>query len=78
MESHGALVGWAQHDAGDRLMLRLESFQSKEDAARHEPDVFRFLMTKQQAAMLGNYLVQHSGQSAVDPKERGWFRRWFG
>jgi len=40
--------------------------------------LFRFLMTKQQAAILGNYLVRLSGQPPVVPKKRGWFRRLFG
>lgn len=78
MESHGALVGWTHHEAGDRLMLRLESVRSMEAAERRDPDLFRILMTKQQAAVLGNYLTQLSGQSAVNSRERGWFRRLFG
>ena len=77
MESFGALVGWTHHDAGDRIMLRLESVQSSEAAKKHDPDLFRCLMTKQQAAILGNYLVQLSGQPPIVPKKRGWFRRHF-
>ena len=78
MENHGALVGWTHHDIGDRLMLRLESVRSVASADTHDPDLLRLLMTKQQAAVLGNYLIRLSGQSAVHPKERGWFRRLFG
>ena len=78
MESFGALVGWTHHDAGDRIMLRLESVQSSEAAKQHDPDLFRFTMTKQQAAILGNYLVRLSGHSPVVPKKRGWLRRLFG
>jgi hypothetical protein len=78
MESFGALVGWTHQDAGDRIMLRLESVQSSEAARKHDPDLFRFLMTRQQAAILGNYLVQLSGQPPIVPKKRGWFRRRFG
>ena len=77
-ESYGALVGWGHHDAGDRVMLRIESVRSTEAADKHDPDMFRVLMTKQQAAVLGNYLVQLSGQTPVDPKSQGWFRRFFG
>ena len=47
MESFGALVGWTHHDAGDRILLRLESVQSSEAAKTHDPDLFRCLMTKQ-------------------------------
>jgi hypothetical protein len=78
MESHGALVGWTHHCAGDNLMLRVESVRSKAAADRNDPDIFRFLMTKQQAAVLGNYLIQLSGQTARDPKDGRWFRRFFG
>ncbi|MBN8846183.1 MAG: hypothetical protein J0H88_23350 [Sphingomonadales bacterium] len=77
-ESFGALVGWDHHDAGTHIMLRLESVQSSEAAKAHDPDLFRCLMTKQQAAILGNYLVRISGQTPVVPKKRGWFRRRFG
>ncbi|MBL0914279.1 MAG: hypothetical protein IBJ13_01800 [Sphingopyxis sp.] len=78
MESFGALVGWDHHDAGDRILLRLESVQSSEAAKKRDPDLFRFLMTKQQAAILGNYLVRISGQPPVVPKKLSWFRRRFG
>lgn len=78
MESFGALVGWTHHDAGDRIMLRLGSVQTSEAAKKHDPDLFRFLMTKQQAAILGNYLVGISGQSPAVPKKQGRLRRWFG
>lgn len=78
VESFGALVGWSHHDTGDHIMLRLESVQSSEAARKHDPDLFRCLMTRQQAAILGNYLVRLSGHSPVVPKKPGWFRRHFG
>ena len=77
MESFGALVGWTHHDAGDRTMLRLESVLSSEAAKKHDPDLFRVLMTKQQAPILGNYLVQISGHPPAAPQKRRWFRRRF-
>ena len=78
VENLGALVGWTHHDAGDRIMLRLESVQSSEAAKKRDTDLLRVLMTKQQAAILGNYLVRISGLTPVVPKKRGWFRRRFG
>lgn len=78
MESHGALVGWTHQQAGDRIMLRIESVRSTEAAEKHDPDLFRFLMTKQQAGLLGNYLVSLSGQTPASPNDRTWFRRLFG
>ncbi|MGQ0277060.1 MULTISPECIES: hypothetical protein [Sphingopyxis] len=77
-ENFGALVGWAHHDAGDKIMLRLESVKSSEAARKHDPDLSRFVMTKQQAAILGNYLIQISGLSPHHHGRRGWARRLFG
>ena len=74
IDSYGALVGWTHHDAGERIMLRLEGVRSTEAADRHDPDLFRFLMTKQQAAVLGNYLLELCGQTPVGPDDRSWFR----
>ena len=78
MESYGALVGWTHHDAGDRIMLRVESVRSTEAAERHDPDLFRVLMSKQQAAVLGHYLLRLSGQSPPVARHQNWFRRFFG
>lgn len=78
MESYGALVGWTHHGAGEHVMLRLESVQSSEAAERRDPDLFRLLMTKQQAAVLGTYLMGLSGQTFVEPRRSSWFRRFFG
>ncbi|NTZ43825.1 hypothetical protein G7A66_12165 [Altererythrobacter sp. SALINAS58] len=78
MESHGALVGWGHHSDGERLMLRVESMPSREAMEQRNPDVFRVRLSKQQAFLLGNYLIEQSGQTAVDKKERSWFRRLFG
>jgi len=75
MENYGALVGWTHHDNGERLMLKLESLRT---SAAEEPDLFRCIMTKQQAAVLGNYLIEVSGQTRIDPRDRTWFRRLFG
>ena len=78
MESHGALVGWGHCFNRNRLMLRLESFRSKDALDRGDFDAFSVLMTKRQALLLGHYLTKHSGQSSVEQRESGWFRRRFG
>lgn len=59
-------------------MLCVESVQSMAAAESRAPDRFRLLMTKQQAALLGNYLTQHSGATPAGANERSWFRRLFG
>ena len=78
MENHGALVGWTHNDLGDRVLLRLESFRSAAEADQKDPDLYRLLLTKQQAVVLGNYLIKISGQTGVNSKDRTWFRRLFG
>jgi hypothetical protein len=78
MESYGALVGWTHQEIGDRILLRLESVKSVEAARSHDPDLYRMMLTKQQANVLGNFLLQIAGNSPADPKDRSWFRRLFG
>lgn len=73
MEVSGALVGWSHHDNDERILLRLESMQGS-NLAGNEPDMFRLLMTKQQALVLGHYLMMASGESVSAPRI-GWFRR---
>lgn len=78
MENHGALVGWGHFDTGDRILLRIESIHSQDQIRNKEPDTFRVLMTKQQAVVLGSYLIEASGQRHVPTVRRRWFRRLFG
>lgn len=73
MEVSGALVGWSHHDNDERILLRLESMQGSTLAA-NEPDLLRLLMTKQQALVLGHYLMMASGES-VPASRTSWFRR---
>ena len=76
MERYGALVGWGHLVNGNRLMLRLESFRSRDALDERDLDDFRVLLTKQQALLLGNYLIKLSEHSPIGEKQaRGWFRR---
>lgn len=75
MESHGALVGWTHHAMGDRLVVNIETVTSVPAAEAHRPDVLRIMMTRNQAAILGSYLVGQSGLS--QPQPQGLFRRLF-
>ncbi|MXP42531.1 hypothetical protein GRI75_12860 [Altererythrobacter soli] len=76
MDNQGALVGWHHQDLGDRVLLALQTRQRAGDP--DDFDVLRVLMTKNQAAVLGNYLFQVSGQTPPSADERSWFRRMFG
>jgi hypothetical protein len=78
MDSHGALVGWAHQDLGSKLLLRIETVSSRQAAEDHAPDTLRVLLTKQQAALLGSYLFDLSGETAPRAGERGMLKRLFG
>jgi len=78
MDSYGALVGWTHEDLGDRVVLRIQSMQSSARVEDHAPDTLRLLMSKQQAALLGNNLMQIAGETSPSSRDRGWFRRMFG
>src|ERR1043166_2727945 len=76
VEIGGALVGWNHVDLGDKVLLVVQSL--REGGPRDKPDEWRLLLTKSQAAVLGNYLGQASGMPMPAPRERSWFRRLFG
>ena len=75
MENHGALVGWTHHALGDRLVVNIETVATKSAADTHRPDVLRIMMTRNQAAILGSYLVSRSG--LPQPERPGLFKRLF-
>jgi len=75
MENHGALVGWTHQELGDRLMLKIETVQSMQAAEAHRPDILRVMLTKNQASILGRYLVNQSGLPQAD--RPGLLRRLF-
>jgi hypothetical protein len=70
LEHHGALVGWTYEDLGERVMVCLQSKRS--GSAAGEADEVRYLMTKNQAAVLANALFTMSGRIPA-PKRRRWF-----
>lgn len=78
MDSHGALVGWSHQDLGDKLMLRIESVRSPAANEERDVDIFRLLLTKQQAGVLGTYLFELSGQTAPRAGDRSVLKRLFG
>ena len=78
MDNHGALVGWSHQDLGDRIMLRVESFEGHEPIAGRKPDIMRIVMTKNQAGILGEYLARASGYSSARTKKPGFFARYLG
>lgn len=75
MENHGALVGWTHHALGDRIVINIETVASMTAAESHRPDVLRVMMTKNQASILGGYLVNQSG--LPPPQRPGLLKRLF-
>ena len=78
MDNHGALVGWSHQDYGDRIMLRIESFDGPASDKRGKPDITRILMTKNQAGILSEYLARASGYAKSSGKRPGFFARYLG
>lgn len=78
MRTYGALVGWTSQDLGERVIVTIESVQSFEGNERDDPDTFALVMTTQQAALLGNYLLQKGGMEPATQNDRTWFKRLFG
>ena len=70
---YGALVGWAHENLGDRVVVRLQSTRKQRMALDDKVDEFRYFMTKNQAAVLANYL--YSISERLPPPRRRW--RWF-
>ena len=73
VEGFGALVGWTHQDLGEKVMLRLQSTH-RAAAEGAEVDEFRYLMTKNQAAVLANYLFGISGKLPQPKRRLRWFR----
>jgi len=70
--NHGAVVGWTHQDLGDRVVLRI---QSKSAAGLDDDalDEMHYIMTKNQAAVLANYLFGISGRLPQTKRRSRWF-----
>ena len=76
MENHGVLVGWTHHNLGQKLVLTLQTI--KQVATPDDVDRMALMLTKDQAAILGNYLFQIAGKSPPVQGDRSWLKRMFG
>ncbi len=70
----GALVGWTHQDLGDRLVIRLQSKHRSGQGSDEPVDVFHYIMTKSQAAVLANYLFGISDRLPQQKRRLRWFR----
>lgn len=75
---YGALVGWVSHPFGDRLSLRLQSVNKPPPHTREDVHSQVYVMDRNQAAQLANYLFEMSGQTGPSRRGRGLFARLFG
>ena len=76
-DNQGALVGWKAQDLHDRVVLRMQFVRTPPPHSRDDVHDAVFVLEKNQAVQLGNYLFEVSGQTR--PARRGsWFSRLFG
>lgn len=76
-DNYGVLVGWTHQRIGDRFDLRLQTVQSTRELHNNEVDSHHFVMTREQATVLANYLFRITEQTPPRPR-RGLLARWFG
>lgn len=76
MKDVGVLVGWSAQDWGGRLVLDIETVADAKDKAN--PSVFHLFMTKNQAAVLANFLFEASGRLPPTSRRPGYIRRVLG
>lgn len=76
-ELSGVVVGWKHRTFARNIHLTVQSSSH----GRPSPDAVNthnLLMTRSQAMLLANYLMQLSGYDAQPPRRRSWLARWFG
>jgi hypothetical protein len=77
-ESMGVLVGWTHAEFNGRVNLRLQSIHSSRNQSHEDVDSHYFMMTRNQAVVLANYLFNLTGQEPPETRRRGFFGRFFG
>lgn len=76
-DSYGVLVGWKHTSVSDKLILQLQTMLADGQAQKGSIDTNHVVMTRQQATVLANYLLQMAG-SSPPPQRRSRLERWFG
>lgn len=77
-DNFGVVVGWTSDDLDTKIMLKIQSVRSAQSSADQDVQSFHYFLTKNQAAVLGNYLVQVSGLLPPQRHRRTWLHRIFG
>lgn len=65
MKGYGAIVGSRDRNLADRIVVTIESFDADDTKRSKKPHEFHLLTNKEQAAVLGNCLIEISGQTSV-------------
>jgi hypothetical protein len=76
-EMLGVLVGWSHLKQGEGLNLNLQCVRVRGESSRPEVDSHHLMLTRQQAAVLANYLFAASGQ-APPTRRSGFLARLLG
>lgn len=72
----GIMLGWTADELNGRLLLRIQSAQSR-PRSQDDVETSRYFLDKRQAALLGNFLLRMSGETAPVRPTKGW-QRWLG
>ncbi|RPF71012.1 hypothetical protein [Aurantiacibacter spongiae] len=76
---YSVLVGWTTTvvDA-DRLTLRMQSVTTPPPHSREDVRSHVYVLDRNQAVQLGNFLFELVDQTKPQGRRAGWFRRMFG
>lgn len=74
-ESYGVLVGWSHEEFNGRLDLRMQCARSQSDNRPKDIASHHFMMTRNQAVVLANYLLSVTGQNVPPRKRKGLLAR---
>ncbi len=74
-DDHGALVGWSAQDLGGKLTLRMQSVTKPPPHTGADIHSFLYVMDRNQAVQLGNYLFEIIGQTPPRKRKKGWLDR---
>ncbi len=77
-KGYGALVGWTSTRTGDRIALHLQSVTRPPPHTAQDVESQIYLMDRNQAVQLANYLFEMGDTKRPDRKDRGWLARMFG
>lgn len=75
---YGALVGWSSTPFGDRIALHVQSVTTPPPHKLEDVQTKIYLMDRNQAVQLANYLFQLGDTAPPEKKGRGFFARLFG